>query len=242
MMARILIGLLLMMAACGRPALRPVDTSVELDADRREVLYRSLTVDCAEADRATGTLRFAASTPEGSERGTIRFSADRTRSLLEFRNSLGIEGVRILMDSDSITVYNRIDGTADKGAVDDVRMGAFTGALRVPLLDVLNPECRHAQPVRAFETASSWTFRLPDDRVLVFDRRDKRLMRYEFESLTASYEETGMVDGFPFARRLTLRTPDGRTNVQLRLQSLQPNPVSLDLDLRLPSGITIRRL
>jgi|GEM_PF-6228641 len=241
-MARILIGLTLLMAACGRPALRPVDTSVELDADRREVLYRSLAGDCAEADRATGTIRFAASAPEGAERGTIRFSADRTRTLLEFRNSLGIDGVRILVEADSITVYNRIDGTAEKSSLYNVRVGAFSGALRVPLLDVLNPDCRHARPVRAFETTSSWRFRMPDDRILVFDRRDRRLARVEYASLTAAYEETGMVDGFPFARRVTIRTRDGRTSVQLRLQTLQPNPVSFDLDLRLPTGTTIRRL
>jgi hypothetical protein len=241
-MARILIGLLVLTAACGRAALRPADAPVELDAERRDLLFRSLADGCGHADRASGSLRFAASTPDGAERGTIRFSADRSRTLLEFRNSLGIEGVRILVDSDSITVYDRIDGTAEKGALGDVRIGAFDGALRVPLLDLLDPDCRHTYPVQAFETAHSWSFRFPDGRILDFDRRDRHPTRYESGNLTATFDETEMVDGYRFARRITLRTRDGRTAVQLRLQSLQPNPVSLDLDLRLPTGTVIRRL
>lgn len=242
MRARSVIGMLLLMAACAGPAVKPPPETVELDPDALVSTFRDLTADLAEASSATGTARFTASSTEGSERGTVRFSVDRTRTLLEFRNSLGIEGLRILVDADSITVYNRIEGTAGKGALSEVRVGAFDGALSVPLLDVLNPEWSRKRPVRAFETADSWLFWHEDTRFMVFNRADKRLSRYEFGSVVVDYEETETWDGFRFARRLNLRTRDGRSKVHLRLQSLQPNPVSLDLDLRLPSGTTIRRL
>lgn len=242
MTARASIGLMLLMAACAGPAVKPASDTVELDPASVAATYSTLTGGLGEASGASGSARFAASSADGSERGTVRFSADRTRTLLEFRNSLGIEGLRILVDADSITVYNRIEGTVEKGALAQVRVGAFDGALSVPLLDVLNPEWSRKRPVRAFRTAESWLFWHDDTRFMVFNRTDNRLSRYEFGSVVVDYEESDLWDGFRFARRLNLRTRDGRSSVHLRLQTLQPNPVSLDFDLRLPAGLVIRRL
>lgn len=229
------------MAACARPALKPDTALTDIDPPAVPALYADLTATAPPVSSVQGSARFAASTPSGAERGTIRFSADRHTTLLVFRNSLGIEGYRVLIDSDSVTLYNRIDGSAQKAAVDDVELGAFEGVFGIRLLEVLNPDWTTHTPVRGMENRESWMFWLSDARFVVFGKRDRLPSRYEQANIVVHYEEHASYGGYRFGRRLTVRSRDGRSSVYLLVQSVQPNPVSLDLDLPLPPGTRIHR-
>ena len=72
-----------------------------------------------------------------SERFNINFESDTTSSLLTIKNRLGIEGGAMLVDSDSILMYYKLDKLAQKVSIRDGRLSSLNELSSINLIDLL---------------------------------------------------------------------------------------------------------
>lgn len=197
-------------------------------------ILESLFPDSSFAQSARGTARIQASSPDFSERGAMDFTSDRTRSLATLRNSLGIEGYRILIEPDSTTVYNRIDRVAQ-------RFSTAEALFSIPLLDILNPDFAKKSVLRLYENETYWYFMFSDGTGAIVTKSGGKLKRYDSETATFLYEDVRHVSGVPMARRIQWLSADKKSNIFLNIQSIEIHPDPLDFDLKLPVGTRIER-
>lgn len=194
-----------------------------------------------------GRGRVQLSTPGNTERSTVVFVSDRSRSLLTFRNSLGIEAGKLLVEPDSVTLYNRIDQYARRVSIAEQDLLLDSGFYAVNMLSVLNPDLEERYPRTLHESADSWRFTFEDHSRMVFSRETGTLTRLEFRVmdptafstfLFANHVETG---GFRLPRNVQILSNDRRSNIFLTVQSYDINPPQPQFDLNIPSGVTIFR-
>jgi hypothetical protein len=188
----------------------------------------------AYADGITGSARIQASSPEFTERGAMDFATDRTRSLATLRNTLGIEGYRILIEPDSTTVYNRIDRIAQRFATDEALFS-------FPLLEIMNPDFRVKTLARLYENETYWYFRFADGSGAIVTKKSGLLKRYDALGATFLYEDVRPVRGVPMARRIQWLSADKKSNIFLNIQAVEINPSTMEFDLVLPEGTRIQR-
>jgi hypothetical protein len=181
-----------------------------------------------------GTARIQASSPDFTERGAMDFVTDRTRSLATLRNTLGIEGYRILIEPDSTTVYNRIDRIAQ-------RFSTAEALFAFPLLEIMNPDFRQKTVQRLYENETYWYFQFSDGSGAVVTKKSGLLKRYDAVGATFLYEDVRSVRGVPMARRIQWLSADKKSNIFLNIQVVDINPSSMEFELVLPAGIRIQR-
>lgn len=103
----------------------------------------------------SGKGRAVVSEPGNSDRVTITFESDQDISLLTIQNRIGIEGGQLLVDQDSILIYNRVDKQARK-------------------LSVLQASATNLNELASINILSLMNFKIPDaevSQVLESDRR-----------------------------------------------------------------------
>lgn len=66
-----------------------------------------------------------------NERANTTFKANSERSLLKLSNSLGIEGLHLLITPDSVTEYNRVDEQVTKTSLENYQ--EVTNTIKIPL-------------------------------------------------------------------------------------------------------------
>jgi len=195
----------------------------------------------------TGRARAQYSGPGSSERSGVVFSSDRERTLLIFRNSLGIEGGRLLVEPDSVTLYNRIDQVAQKVSPDNHDVMFENGFYAVNMLNILSPDLQKRVPRRIYENDEAWRITFDDHVSMVFNKDSGDLMQFEFRILSnfafstylfANYIE---VDGYRLPRNIQITTNDRRSNIYLIVQSYEVNPPLVDLSLDIPGHVRIDR-
>lgn len=211
-----------------------------------EVLYELRKPDVA-VNGISGRARAQYSGPGSSERSTVTFASDRDRTLLVFRNSLGIEGGRLLVEPDSVTFYNRIEQVAQKVGADNHDALFDNGIYAVNMLSILNPDLEKRSPRRIYENESAWRITFDDHVSMVFDKSNGDLMQFDFRVLNnfafstylfANYTE---IDGYRFPRNIQITTVDKKANIFLNMQSYVVNPAYLDLTLDIPGHVRIDR-
>lgn len=195
----------------------------------------------------SGRGRAQISGPGTSERSTITFASDRDRTLLTFRNSLGIEGGRLLVEPDSVTLYNRIDQYAQRIGVRDQDIMLENGFYAVNMLSVLDPDLLARQPRRAFENQESWMIVFDDQSRMTFDRATGYLTRFDLpgmQNLTFSAYIFGnhvTSDGYAMPRTIQIISNDRRTTVTIQVQSFEINAAMPELRLDIPPQVRIIR-
>ena len=103
-----------------------------------------------ESYHIRGKLRLFLSDDGISERATADFRANAEQTLLKLRNSLGIEGLIILIDKDSVLEYNRIDKTAVKMDRKTWQTLSGVGNLPASLVHLIQPESFFEEPLQWF--------------------------------------------------------------------------------------------
>lgn len=195
----------------------------------------------------SGRARAQYSGPGSSERSTVVFSSDRDRTLMIFRNSLGIEGGKLLVETDSVTFYNRVDQFAQKISAGNYDVLFSNGFYAVNLLGVINPVFEERQARRVHENDSSWRIVFDNQDVMVFDKQTGDLLQYELyimnnfafsTYLFGNYTEIG---GYRLPRNIQITTKDKRSNIFLTVQSYDVNPPVMDFSMDIPSHIRIER-
>jgi len=105
-----------------------------------------------ESYHIKGKLRLFLSDEGVSERATADFRANSEQTLLKLKNSLGIEGLIILIDKDSVLEYNKIDKTAIKMDRKVWQRLSGVGNLPASLVHLIQPESFFEEPLEWFSS------------------------------------------------------------------------------------------
>jgi hypothetical protein len=194
-----------------------------------------------------GRGRVQLSTPGNTERSTVVFVSDRTRTLLTFRNSLGIEAGKLLVEPDSVTLYNRIEQEAQRVSAADQDVLLNNGFYAINMLSVLSPDLEERSPRTLHESADSWRFTFDDHSRMVFSKETGELTRMEFRVLSPIAFSTFLFanqmnsGNYRLPRNIQILSNDRRSNIYLTVQSYEINPANPQFDLNIPSNVIIYR-
>lgn len=212
-------------------------TEILAELNRPQVLIQGL----------SGRARAQYSGPGSSERSTVIFESDRVKTLMTFRNNLGIEGGKLYIDADSVTWYNRIDQVAQRVSIHHTDVLTDQGLYAVNLLKLLNPDFQSVRPRRVYENETSWRIDFDDRNTYVFDKNAGDIVQMEqftlnnFAFSTYLFGNFADVNGYRLPRDIQITTKDRRSNIFLSVGSYEVNPARLDFNLDLPSHVRIDR-
>lgn len=247
--ALLLCSVLLIFASCSpRPVTIDTPEGFEPSARNPAEILEKMTHRAEEPMLGLrGRARAQLSSPGNSERSSIQFASDRKRTLITFRNNLGIEGGRLLVEPDSVTLYNRVDQFVRKVSVKDRETLLDHGFYAVNILSVLEPDFSALTPRRVHESATAWQITFSDNTRMVFDKETRNLIQIEYYETNpaafSSYLFSGhtRVSGKSVPSNIQILSRDRKSSIFLSIQSVEVNPSGLRLDLEIPPNIPIRR-
>lgn len=238
---------LLLLAAC-TPSRMVVDPDFSLADVSADSITAGIPDYSGELIAAKGKGRAVVSEPGNSERITVEFESDTLLSLLTIKNRIGIEGGKILVDGDSILIYNKIDKYAQKVSVTDGRLTSLNELASVNLLDLLNFKLNEILQERVFESETHYLLTLQNQGAVLVAKNNgliNEVVQPPSSGLPYSriiYESYGNAEGYTLPRKITIFSTDGRSKVLLQIRDLQINPDELDLTIKIPEEIPIQRL
>lgn len=242
------IGLLLGLSACS-PRLMIPDTPADFSPSTvsADSLLELLQTDFADIDALSGRASARISQPGQQEQATVHFTSSRSESLLALRNNLGIEGGRIYADTDSVTMYDRIERKAWRMSAGRARFELLQGFAAFNLLEFLLPELSPGDIRGVYESSAEWVLRLHDGRYLLFSKDSLHLTRLikpagspvEYSQFLFSHHAS--IQGYSLPRRIQILSEDGRASIFLLIQALELNPQNTSFDIGIPSDIPIVR-
>lgn len=199
-------------------------------------------------DAIEGRARAQISAPEGSDRVTVDFKANRNQSLLTVRNSVGIEGGRILADRDSVVIYDRLESEAFKMSHAQASDYYLQGMTAINLLEFIQPDFANAAAYSLFESETSFVLVSPENLRYFFDKDKLTLQqitfpeRRDYAFSEINFENYTDFDGQLLPMRMQILSSDRETSIFLQLRSVTSNPSDLNFDPGIPSDITVRRV
>ncbi len=200
----------------------------------------------------SGKGRAIVSEPGNSDRVTIEFETDTLLSLLTIKNRIGIVGAVMLVDQDSILIYNKVDKVAQKVSIIDSRLTSLNELASINLIDLLNYKINSRQVARIerhYEGSDFTTFIIFKTggyaRILEKNKEIEYVEQPRFTGLPYSairYENYGEINGYILPRKITILSADEASKVIFQVRSLDTNPGSLNLKIDLPNDIPIERI
>lgn len=220
-----------------RPSTVPADSLVQLLPDYTSSL---LTIQ--------GSGRAIVSQPGNSDRVTLEFMSTRDASLVTIRNSVGIEGGKILVKDDSVLVYNIIDKVAEISAIGS-NSGSMVGSLAsVNLLRIFNFTLTTADISEILESDRHYIAVLEDESRVIIEKGSyyiTEVIRPDFTHhpyQKIEYEGYASLDSFYLPRKITIFSSDGQSRVTFLVQRLETNPHLPEIKLDIPANIPVYRL
>ncbi len=199
----------------------------------------------------SGNGRAIVSETGNSDRVTIEFETDSILSLITIKNRIGIVGGIMLVDRDSILIYNKIDSEAQKISVTDRRRTSLNELAAINLLDLLNYKIE-LDDVASMERHSGSELNtfiiLKTGGYARISEKNKEVEYVEQPRSTGlpysaiRYESYGEIDGFILPRKITILSADEASKVVFQVRSLTVNPKSLYLNIEIPNDIPIKRI
>ena len=245
----ILIVAAFLLASCAtRPPSVIQDGDFEQSEDDAEYVLSQLSYYGSDVNTLEGRARARISEPGVSEQATVSFVSDRTRSLLSFRNSLGVEGGRIFSDRDSVTFYDRIEQRAWITDIETSRTMLLSGFTAFNLIDFLLPEFDPEDVSGIYENSDSWLLLFDDFRQVVISKSGGEILQMTFLAddpdiyNTFRFEHHARLSGIVMPRSIRILSNDGKSNIFLMIQALEVNPSDPSFDIRIPNDIVIEKL
>ena len=197
---------------------------------------------------AKGKGRALVSEPGSSDRITIDFETDTVLSLLTFKNRIGITGGSMLVDADSILIYNKIDKYAHGVSVQDGRMTNLNELASVNLLDLMNFKIKMDDVEKILQSDTEYILGFYNKGIARINKKTGTVSYVEqarssglpYSALT--YESYGEIDGYTLPRKITILSADRNSQVVFQVRTLEVNPSKIDLTLDIPDEIVIERL
>ncbi|CAN5213762.1 hypothetical protein BH23BAC3_BH23BAC3_13790 [soil metagenome] len=196
----------------------------------------------------TGSGRALVSEPGNSDRVTIEFSSDRDKSLLTIRTSVGIEGGQILIDSDSLLIYNKIDNIAQKVSPERSTLSSVGSIASLNMLDLFNFRIENEEIDRILDDGNAYVILLEDRAVIRVDKSSGLILRVDRSQSpppvpyrTIEYEGYAEINGFQLPRKITIFSGDGQSRATFLVQRLHVNGKLPPLTVQLPEDTPIHR-
>lgn len=194
-----------------------------------------------------GSGRAIISEPGNNERVTLRFQSGRTASLITVRNALGIEGGQILVDSDSLLIYNKIDNYAEKVSIFQSNLTSIGSLASLNMLDMFSYSLDAENISQIFEDDDRYVALMHDQSQVTISKNSGMVSMVTHSGSKAAYSQIeyegyAEIDSFFLPRKITIFSNDGRSRATFLVQNLQVNQPLGDLTIELPENIPIRRL
>lgn len=194
-----------------------------------------------------GSGRAIVSEPDGSERVTLQFHSNRDKSLIKIRTSVGIEGGQILVDSDSLLVYNRVDKIAEKVSLTQSNLTNIGSLASLNMLDMFNFTIDPDEIDQIYEDEDLYLVLLSDQTEVTISKADgliQQVVQRKTESAYSriNYEGYAQINDFYLPRKITILSSDGRSQATFLVQQLEVNGDLPPLEISIPENIPIRRI
>lgn len=244
----LLFGLLILVSACSSTSELTMEGDFRPSEDSVEEVVAKVPNYSGQLLTMSGKGRALVSEPGNSDRVTIDFATNETRSLLTIQNRIGIEGGQMLVEQDSILIYNRIDKDAQKISIYDGRLTSLNELTSINMLDLINFKVDAGNVNALQENSSSYRLMLNNGLQVVVDRENgqvKTVIQTTPQNSPYSrifYESYGELDGFILPRKITIFSADERSRVVFLVRSLETNPDHINLEIDIPDNIKIQRL
>jgi len=194
-----------------------------------------------------GSGRAIVSEPGNSDRVTLDFLSSRDASLITVRTGVGIEGGQILVDSDSLLVYNRVDGYAEKVSVNQSNLTSIGSLASLNMLSMFSYSLPAEQVQYVFEDDSRYMAILEDETRITVLKGSGYVESIQQQGTRAAYsrieyEGYAEIDDFYLPRKITIFSRDGSSRATFLVQRLDVNSLLPELTIDLPENTPIRRL
>ncbi|WP_340105132.1 DUF4292 domain-containing protein [Rhodohalobacter sp. 8-1] len=201
-----------------------------------------------ELQTMTGTGRALVSEPGGSERVTVEFQSNRTRSLLTIRTGIGIEGGQILIEPDSVLIYNKVDGIAQKVSPAQSTLSSVGSIASLNMLDLFNFVIDVEQVEQIFDNGDTYLALLSDRAAVEVGKSSGRVVRVDRSQSPPpipyqliEYDGYANIDRFQLPRKITIFSADGNSRATFLVQQLSVNGKLPPLKIELPDDVPIYR-
>lgn len=196
----------------------------------------------------SGNGRLLISQPGNSDRLSLDYHSDRQASLITFRNRIGIEGGRILVSSDSLLFYNRIDRIAERHSLRNGNLTELGALATVNLTELFNYPVNRDSLAALYETEYHFiAFSYGGTRITT-DKQDGNILEVRFDPAEETrysrviYEEHADFDGFILPRKITIFGREGETRLTLLVRQLRINAPLPPLQIEIPDEIPVTTL
>ena len=197
----------------------------------------------------TGNGRALVSEPGNSSRVTVEFQTNRTRSLMTIRTSIGVEGGQILIEPDSLLIYNKVDNIARKLSPEQSTLSSVGSIASLNMIDLFNFRIEANQIEKIFDNGDTYLVLLKDRAAIEVDKKRGLVMRVDRSQSprpipyqTIEYEGYAKIDRFQLPRKITIFSGDGKSRATFLVQQLYVNGKLPPLDIDIPDDIPIYRL
>lgn len=246
----LVIAALYLFSACATSKPEPVATGVnkfkasETTADSIATQIPNYSTSLATVK---GKGKAIISEPENSQRATLYFASNRQKSLITAKNSIGIEGGKLLTDGDSLLVYNKVDDYAQIISIRNNDLQRINNLASINLLEILNIPVRAGQIDGVLEHENTYMLRLNSGGQIFVNKKTLLIRQIDQPSTTGLpysrilYDAYDKVNGLTLPRKITIFSADKSAKINLLIQSLQVNPELDELKIDLPKDIKIYR-
>lgn len=196
----------------------------------------------------SGVGRALISEPGNSDRVTLEFQSNRTKSLIDIRTSVGIQGGQILVDGDSLLIYNKVDKYAEKVSVAQSDLTSVGSIASLNMLDLFNFTLAPDDIDAIFDGGDIYVVLLRNEATVSVSKADGLVMEVQQSVNSPSapyrrieYEGYGDIEDFQLPRKMTIVSRDEKSRATLLVQRLEVNPSLPPLTIDLPDNIPIYR-
>jgi hypothetical protein len=241
----VLIFTILIFAGC-RPTHELIETGELEHADIGIEELSEMVPDYLESlYTLSGSGRALISQPGNSDRLTLDFHSDRETSLLTFRNRLGIEGGQLLVQNDSVLVYNRIDKVAEKISLKDANLTDVGTLATINLIELFHFPFHEHNITDLFQDNQFYVAITGDDTRITIDRDNGLILDLQthpdagYPYSRIHYEAYGSYGDFTLPGKITIFSSDGEIRVTFLVRQLQTNSELPDMEIPIPEEVPI---
>jgi len=238
----------MLISACSTPRMAAeIEDLAVADITTDELL--ALIPDYSEnLETINGVGRALISEPGSSDRVTLEFKSNRTTSLIDIRTSVGIQGGQILVDGDSLLIYNRVDRYAEKVSIAQSDMTSVGSIASLNMLDLFNFTLTKEDVDTIFDGGDNYIVLLRNEATVTVSKADGLIMEVHQSVNSPSapyrkieYEGYGVIEDFQLPRKMTILSRDEKSRATLLVQRLEVNQPLPPLTIDLPDNIPIYR-